>query len=104
MAKHEAVDGTQAHPLVEAALRRRTNATHGAHRAHLPGQAGPIGWPGPDHDTERIGWPADLPGSSSADHAESDAGSDDEPASEPEPPVSGPPRGRRRWLGRLRAA
>jgi hypothetical protein len=104
MAKHEAGDSAGAHPLVEAALRRRTQVTHGAHRARLPGQEGAIGWPGPDRDTARIGWPGDLQGGADSDHADSDAGSDDEPAADPEPPVSEPPRARRRWFGRQRAA
>ncbi len=103
MAKHEASDGTVAHPLVEAALRRRRSAMHGAHRAQLPGQEGPIGWPGPDHEDERsepVGWPGGSPESSDAERA----APDDQPPDEPEKAVAERRRGWRRLLGRATAA
>ena len=65
MAKHQAADDAAADPIVEAAKQRRAHAGEGAHRAQMPGQEGPIGWPGPDHEDERsspIGWPGGLPG------------------------------------------
>jgi hypothetical protein len=83
MGRHQAADGAAAHPLVEAALRRRAHASGGAHheRAQLPGTEGPIGWPGPEREEgEGIGWPGDLPGSPDSEHTEPDAQPDEAPA------------------------
>ena len=59
MAKHEAPDDAAAHPLVEEGLRHREHTRHGVHRAQLPGEEGPIGWPDPkpDESGEPVGWP-----------------------------------------------
>jgi hypothetical protein len=64
VAKHQAPDDAAADPIVEAARQHRARETHGAHRADLPGQRGPIGWPDAEHDDEGsapIGWPGELP-------------------------------------------
>jgi hypothetical protein len=61
--KHEAADDATVDPIVEAAKQRRARTTHGAHRAELPGEQGPIGWPSADHDdagADPIGWPGEL--------------------------------------------
>ena len=65
VAKHQAPDDAAADPIVEAARQRRADATHGAHRADIPGQQGPIGWPDAEHGDEGsapIGWPGEPPG------------------------------------------
>jgi hypothetical protein len=65
VAKHQAADDAAADPIVEAAKERRAQAGHGAHRADMPGQAGPIGWPDAERDDEDsapIGWPGGLLG------------------------------------------
>ena len=84
MARHQAADDAASHPLVEAGLRRRAHENGGAHhrRARLPGEEGPIGWPGPDHEGERtapIGWPGDLPDGPGPENAARDEQPDDEP-------------------------
>ena len=64
VAKHEAPDDSAADPIVEAAKQRRAYTDHGAHRAELPGQRGPIGWPDGEHGDDGsapIGWPGELP-------------------------------------------
>jgi hypothetical protein len=82
--KHDAPDGSAAHPLVAAALARRAADAAGSHRedAAPPARESGVGWPGPDHPGGGgLGWP----GRTSADV--------DSPATgEPEPATS-----RRGW-------
>jgi len=83
MARHQAADHAAPHPLVEAALRRRAHEARAAPHRHeqLPGQHGPVGWPGPrpDEQGEPVGWPGGLPAGPGSDHTEQDEQPDDEP-------------------------
>jgi hypothetical protein len=71
--KH-AAPGSSSHPLVAAALAQRPGGS-GAHREdRLPGEHGPIGWPGSDRSPGGgIGWPGEF------DQGDADQG-DEEPA------------------------
>ena len=69
VAKHQAPEDAAADPIVEAARQRRAGVALGAHRAELPGQHGPIGWPAPEHEagaSAPIGWPGGLAGAEDA--------------------------------------
>ena len=51
-------EGAGRHPIVEAALARRTGPSDrpAAHSA----EEGPVGWPGDERDTTGLGWPVPV--------------------------------------------
>lgn len=55
MGRHVADEGAGRHPIVEAALARRTGPSDrpAAHSA----EEGPLGWPGDERETTGLGWP-----------------------------------------------
>ncbi|RBY80269.1 hypothetical protein DQ239_04165 [Blastococcus sp. TF02-09] len=58
MGKHTAADDETVHPLVAAALSRRSGAAAGAHGEH---SGGSTGWPLPERKGGgAVGWPGDL--------------------------------------------
>jgi hypothetical protein len=59
MGRHEAPDDAEPNPVVAAALTHRPDRG-AAHSADEP-RRGPLGWPGPERDSEsKLGWPGDL--------------------------------------------
>jgi hypothetical protein len=106
------VDGDTVHPVVAAALARRTADPAGAHRGDTTQRIdGNLGWPGePPAGGGGLGWPGDLPprvpvrpATGETDRsAEADEDEPDEPAPALRP--GGRRRGWRRLLGLDRAA
>jgi hypothetical protein len=82
--RHAASDGASMHPLVAAALARRSTDAARAHRraGQQPGREGGLGWPGPSPDGGGLGWPGEdlAPGSGAGDTGPEEGAATEEPA------------------------